>query len=373
MMRCPNCSGRLGRQVGQYGVALVCVACGGRAIGIGALHKADISDKFIENLWQRARESEPGIRACPHCGRLMPIVTSPVDGHVINMDVCAKCHSVWFNPGEHGDLPHNLPVPPPKPLLEKSRILLMNLELKAYRDAYQERQGAPDTFLQKLLTLTGLPAEDNPGELSSVPLVTWIVALACVIVFLFTRQNLSGTAELFGFIPSQWYRMGGLTLLTSFFLHGDLLHLIFNLYFFLIFGDNVEIRLGRAKFLLLCFAAHLTGIITHFVIFPRSADPLVGASAGIMGIMAFYAVAFPQARVSLMYLIYLRPYWYRLPVRVYLAIYLFLEVLGMIQGSVNMRSDNVAHLAHFGGLACGLFAGMWMLAGERERGIVAGD
>ena len=80
-------------------------------------------------------------------------------------------------------------------------------------------------------------------------------------------------ARFFGFIPNQWSRMGGLTIVTNFFLHVGWLHLLGNMYFLLVFGDNVEDRLGRAKFVMLLVCATVAGNLLHGTFAPRSGVP----------------------------------------------------------------------------------------------------
>src|SRR4030095_6138117 len=110
--------------------------------------------------------------------------------------------------------------------------------------------------------------------------------------------------QAFGFIPTEAWRYGGLTILTSFFLHGSILHLIGNLYFFLIFGDDVEDYLGRWRYVLVILTATVLGDIVHLLANANSTVPAIGASGGISGVIVFYALQFPRARVGILFRFY---------------------------------------------------------------------
>ncbi len=140
-------------------------------------------------------------------------------------------------------------------------------------------------------------------------------------------------------------------LLTSMFLHGGWLHLIGNLLFLYIFGDNVEARLGRLGYLAsyLGFGAAST---LFFMLFQEDVEtPLVGASGAISGVLGCYFVWFPKNRVRvLMVLVWFIDVW-RVPARIVLGVYLVLDnLLPFLAGG----GGGVAHGAHIGGFLAGL-------------------
>jgi rhomboid family protein len=144
-------------------------------------------------------------------------------------------------------------------------------------------------------------------------------------------------------------RSSYLTLFTSQFLHGDWLHLIFNMLFLWVFGNNIEDRLGRIRFLpffLLCGA--LAGI-AQSAIDPDSPVPLIGASGAISGVLGAYLVLYPRVGVWTVVLpLFFLPF--RLPAWVWLAIYLVLQVIYLGDSA---GGGDVAYLAHIGGFAAG--------------------
>jgi membrane associated rhomboid family serine protease len=157
-----------------------------------------------------------------------------------------------------------------------------------------------------------------------------------------------------GFIPAQWARQGGLTLISSFFLHAGLFHLLLNMYFLIVFGDRVEDNLGRMRYALLLAGSHLAGLVLHGALDPRSGVPLVGASAGISGVLAYSAITFPNVRLGFLWRFDLRFRWIRIPAWRALILFVLLQ-LGIAWLQVK-GFGSVSALGHLGGLAVGIAA-----------------
>jgi len=158
-------------------------------------------------------------------------------------------------------------------------------------------------------------------------------------------------------VPSLADRMGGVTLLTSFFLHGGLFHLLSNLYFLIVFGAQVEDYLGRRRYLLLLLSATLAGSLSHVALDPHSNIPIVGASGGIAGIVVFYGLQFPRVRLLIL-TVWLLFFPLRLRAGIFLLLWFLLQVLGAWQQIHGF--SNTSFLAHLGGTAVGLlFWGVW--------------
>ena len=171
--------------------------------------------------------------------------------------------------------------------------------------------------------------------------------------FCFAATGALGQAiKQWGFVPDDVFRHGGLTLVTSFFLHAGIWHLIGNMYFFLLLADNVEDHLGRSRFLLLLAAAHVAGMVLHAAFDPRGHVPCVGASAGISGVIAYYAVVFPHAKLGFLLRWFLLFRWIRMPAYVALVLYLVLQLIGAWAQVSGFSS--VSALGHLGGLGVGL-------------------
>ena len=141
--------------------------------------------------------------------------------------------------------------------------------------------------------------DDNPAQ--RVPFVTRGIILANVLVFVYELSLADGTHEFlrdWGVVPGRLFAaLTGdtslpvelLTLLTSMFLHGGWLHLIGNMWYLWIFGDNVEDRLGHGRFLLFYLGAGIFAAIFHSALQPGSPMPTVGASGAIAGVLGAYA------------------------------------------------------------------------------------
>ncbi|MBN2580806.1 MAG: rhomboid family intramembrane serine protease, partial [Pirellulales bacterium] len=176
-------------------------------------------------------------------------------------------------------------------------------------------------------------------------------------VFALTASNLNAAVEAYGMIPAQLGRHGGITLVTSFFLHAGLFHLIGNVYFLLVFGDNVESDLGRWAYLALLVAAALLGDLLHILGNRHSTVPCIGASGGISGVITYYALRFPKARLGFLFWFWFYIRWIHVPAYVALIFWFALQLLFVVHQQLGV--GNVAALAHLGGAAVGVVA--WLL------------
>ncbi|MEM2584068.1 MAG: rhomboid family intramembrane serine protease [Thermoproteota archaeon] len=153
----------------------------------------------------------------------------------------------------------------------------------------------------------------------------------------------------YGFIPRLLtinFMDGFFRMLTSMFLHADIMHIFGNMIFLYIFGDNVEDRMGHSKFLFFYIFFGIIADIAHFLIDPASTIPAIGASGAISGVMGAYMVMFPLARVRVFY----RFFMVRLPAVVYLGFWFLLQLLeSMIPGYTG-----IAYWAHIGGFLAGV-------------------
>jgi membrane associated rhomboid family serine protease len=144
-----------------------------------------------------------------------------------------------------------------------------------------------------------------------------------------------------------------LTLLTSQFLHGGLLHLLGNMLFLWIFGNNVEDILRPARFLLFYLACGVVAGLVHVATQAASLTPTVGASGAISGILGAYAVMFPKARIHTVVLLVFYITVVPVPALVWVAIWLGLQLLNAAAVSGG-PGGGVAWFAHIGGLIAGV-------------------
>jgi membrane associated rhomboid family serine protease len=211
-----------------------------------------------------------------------------------------------------------------------------------------------------------IPLRDaNPTR--RTPLVTLGLIVACIVLFAYELALSGGRLDAFlttwGVVPADlvaaWDRGDYLsletaTLVTSQFLHGGWLHVLGNLLFLWIFGNNVEDHFGRVPFLLFYLTGGVVAALTQVAIDPGSEVPMIGASGAIAATLGGYLVLFPRARVtSLVFLVF----FYQLidvPAVVVLVMWFALQ---LIDGLASLGSTDltvgVAFFAHIGGFVFG--------------------
>jgi membrane associated rhomboid family serine protease/Zn-finger nucleic acid-binding protein len=363
MATCPRCTVPLVLLQTQAGLVYRCPRCGGRNAALAVLRKAGATPRFLRDLWLTGlRSKAPSPLRCPHCNRAMASVEVPSAGRKLELDLCSYCQTVWFDVREFEAMPVLAPPPPERPLPADvaEQLALVQIkreaETRAVADAIPGR--GPDEGWKWLPAILGLPVEFAEPERRTRPWTTWGLAAVITASFLATFPHIEQVIEGWGFIPRLWDRHGGLTLLSSFFLHAGFFHLLSNMYFFLIFGDNVEDHLGPFYFVLLLLGAHVFGVLTHAALDPRGDIPTIGASAGISGVLGYYAVAFPRARVGFLWRFFLLFRWIQMPAWVMLVLFSLLQVLGA-WGQM-YGGGGVSYAAHLGGLAVGVTAGLYV-------------
>jgi membrane associated rhomboid family serine protease len=161
-------------------------------------------------------------------------------------------------------------------------------------------------------------------------------------------------AHTFGFNPASFGNLLAVpTLVTSMFLHGDLLHLFGNMVFLLVFGRQVENQLEKINFLAFYLTIGIAAALAHMLMEPDSSAPLIGASGAISGVLGAFFICNPGARITLVLepvLIYfLRRLTIHLPAWIFLPMWFFLQIsLGLKQ-----HASNLAFWAHVGGFVAG--------------------
>lgn len=157
--------------------------------------------------------------------------------------------------------------------------------------------------------------------------------------------------------------------ISSMFLHGGWLHFLGNMWFLHIFGDNVEDRLGRGRFVALYLSGGLLAGLAQVIAAPGSPVPMVGASGAIAAVMGAYVILYPRAKVLSVVPIFILLYFFRIPAFVFIGIWFALQFL---QGYASVLSDvqggGVAWWAHVGGLVAGVVLALILRSGTRPRG-----
>ncbi len=232
--------------------------------------------------------------------------------------------------------------------------------------------------------------DDNPTEI--VPIFTMLVIAACVGVWWyvqgagFSEEALAGSVCALGAIPAEITgrgvasggpcRLGGLTwqaLLTSMFLHGSWMHLIGNMWFLWIFGNNIEDSMGHLRFLAFYLLTGVIAAAAHILSEPGSTMPVVGASGAISGIMGAYLVLYPRARVYTLFFFIIFVRVVPLPAWVMLGYWMVLQLSGSLASAAS-GGGGVAYAAHVGGFLAGLVLVLVFrnpkLVDAKRRGVV---
>jgi membrane associated rhomboid family serine protease len=206
--------------------------------------------------------------------------------------------------------------------------------------------------------------DDNP--IRSRPVVTVALIVLCTLVF-FWQLSLSANGQqqaayLFGLIPAvlfgnaqlegQWIPAGA-TIITSMFLHGGWLHLIGNMLYLWIFGDNIEDRLGRGRFVVFYLVCGVVAALGQGVADPRSEVPMIGASGAISGVLGAYLVLYPRAKVLVLLPLLIFVTTVRVPALVVLGIWFAGQLLSSLVAAPG-SGGGVAFAAHVGGFVAGV-------------------
>lgn len=262
-------------------------------------------------------------RHCPCChGRLLE--ADLLNGHGVKVDICPDSHGAFVDYDEINHVKHSAVI----------QEAIKQIELKPTTKAW----------LFQFFTL--MPIEYNIQP-KSKPAITYLLLVANVLFFLL-MIDAGFTSTLFqewGFIPARLADIGQLyTLITSQFIHGGWAHLIGNMYFLYVIGDNIEDVLGKAKFITTYLALGVAGCLAHWAFNSTDFTPMVGASGAISGLFGMYIVLFRRAMLTQMFFVF----QLKLPAWVYFAIWFGLNLLGQLAGG-----DGVAYMAHIGGFIAG--------------------
>jgi membrane associated rhomboid family serine protease len=205
--------------------------------------------------------------------------------------------------------------------------------------------------------------DDNPARLT--PIVTWGLILACVVVYLWEvslGQAMDTTVKALGFTPASLFHgyvpvagmavSAALTILTSMFLHGSILHIAGNMLYLWIFGNNVEDAMGHVRYLLFYLVCGTVAALTLGYIDPASRLPLIGASGAISGVLAAYLLLFPRAKVTVIIPLIIIFFPFRIAAFWVVGFWFLLQLFSA--AATHPDQPGVAFWAHVGGFAAGL-------------------
>jgi membrane associated rhomboid family serine protease len=201
----------------------------------------------------------------------------------------------------------------------------------------------------------------------SFPIVTLFLIITNSIVFIY--ELLLGPAldqflNTFGVIPVFYTQAlqenplqvitGIIPIFSSIFLHGGWIHVISNMWFLWIFGDNVEDRTGHFRFLLFYLLCGFLATLAHIIANPLSSVPTIGASGAIAGVMGAYIILYPRAKIVTLIFLFIFIQIIEIPAFFFLGFWVILQIIsGTLSTGLTQESGGVAWWAHIGGFFVG--------------------
>jgi membrane associated rhomboid family serine protease len=201
-----------------------------------------------------------------------------------------------------------------------------------------------------------IPLRDSQPS-HSTPVVTIALIAVNVLAFLYQLSldtfSMNHMVAAWGLVPD---RLRLITLITSMFLHGGWLHIIGNMWFLWIFGDNVEDILGHGKYLAFYLLCGIAAAMVHVALNADSRVPTIGASGAIAGVMGAYMAKFPRSRIVTLIFLFVFVTTVEIPAYVILLYWFviqFFSGLGSV-GYSHLSQGGVAWFAHVGGFVAGV-------------------
>jgi membrane associated rhomboid family serine protease len=198
--------------------------------------------------------------------------------------------------------------------------------------------------------------------------INWLLIAANCIIFAsywFKPESRDAVYINYAMVPDHWQNWK--TLFTSMFLHGDPLHLLGNMLFLYIAGDNVEDRLGHLAYLVFYILAGLAGAVAHIIFTTQfgsgGAIPTIGASGAISGVMGAYLVLFPRVQIKFMIWLIIFVRFFTLPSWGVITFWVATQVLmarSHWDGTVKKDAAMIAVFAHLGGFVFGMVVAIFV-------------
>lgn len=217
----------------------------------------------------------------------------------------------------------------------------------------------------------------------TTPVVTILIIALNILAFvheLSLGRDADRFISLWALVPNEfvhWTELGGhvadvdryVPIFSSMFLHGGWAHLLGNMLYLWIFGDNIEDRLGHFRFLFFYLACGAVAALAQIAIDPESTLPVIGASGAVAGVLGAYFVTYPTSRVLTLVPLFFWPWFVEIPALVFLGLWF---VLQLVSGTVSIggqsMSVGVAFWAHIGGFIAGAIVGLRLRRrGGRQR------
>lgn len=329
--KCPLDGIKLGVGIRTPGIEVEhCWSCGGIFYDEGELEYR-LGRPLVLNEWESFQA--PKTQACPKCSHSM----QGLKRGLMEIFHCTRCKGLWA----------------PKVRQKNKKVVITNypknirvqnpLRPSAWKGRFAQNHDDEVEIHHYLMTMFGFPYEYNE-KATRFPVVTISLIFLNTIFFLLSPLSMAFFQK-YGFTPSTFSLGQFYTLFTSMFLHADIFHLLGNMYFLWVLGDNIEDRLGSFVYAIFYLGCGLFASLFYYACYPNLTLPSVGASGAISGLIAAYLYLFPNAKFLLIFFFY--------PVRV--PVYLLIPAWGLMQFLLmdSMGSSGVNYSAHLGGFIAG--------------------
>ncbi|PCJ35862.1 MAG: hypothetical protein COA99_13575 [Moraxellaceae bacterium] len=326
---CPRCFFLLMKEKVKGHDVDHCIRCGGTFLEKGK-ENAILGKTASPDIWKETEicEKKPSQKLiCPKDHHTLNTYRVTFDESNVEVDTCPACDGLWLDPQEGKKL--------------------LDIVLHAGQNKDSTFSDTPGIRSYLFQAFSGMPVEAwNPVH--HRPVLT--LGLIGILITAFIMQlTINGFHELLVLVPVTFLAGDQLwTLISAGFLHGSVAHLLGNLYFLYIFGDNVEDYLGRARFVFLYLSALIISTLSFTLIRSDLEHGFLGASGAIAGLMGAYLALFPK--IKLYFTVFFIPI--RLNVVWYLAAWLAFNISMMVIGV-----DGIAWTAHIAGFIAGLILG----------------
>ncbi|MCX5717223.1 MAG: rhomboid family intramembrane serine protease [Nitrospirae bacterium] len=217
--------------------------------------------------------------------------------------------------------------------------------------------------------------DDNPTQ--TTPFITIAIITANILAYLWELLSPAGERYIiynYGAIPSGLLSLEKtqalhpmVTVFSSMFLHGGLLHIGGNMLYLWIFGDNIEDRLGHFRFLIFYLVSGIIASYAHAISSPSSTVPMIGASGAVSGVLGAYILLFPHARVQTLIFFGFFIQVVKIPALIVIGFWAIIQFVNGILSQGLLPQGGVAWFAHIGGFLTGLLTIKIWLPKRRSR------
>ncbi len=266
-------------------------------------------------------------RQCVSCDNTKLIKHHLLESYHVEIDYCHCCEGVWIDRDELQQVAHSV-------------------ELQSALEEINKPVNWKTWIFQ---VLTQLPLEYNV-KVKKTPWITYsLIALNVFVFFICSITSNESSAWIlsnFATVPVDFFEGKNLwSLLTSMFMHSSIIHLLGNMYFLYIIGDNLEDVLGKKLYLLIYLFCGVCADLVHIGFYTNSTVSVVGASGAVFGLFAMYMLWFKHASLTFMVLVFQK----KIPVMVFFIVWIAFNILGAMS-----ELSSVAYTAHLGGFFSGL-------------------